>query len=360
VDVNTSRMHYNDWALFGQTTWAILDNLKLTTGVRYSSDRTTAEIHQTNYVGWPLAAPGPSTITFCQIITLNPATGCTQNLAQDSHAPTWLIDFDYNPMQDMLLYAKYARGYRQGSVAPFALEGFQVFAPEKVDSYEIGEKTTFSGPVPGTFDVTGHYNNFTDQQLQAGFILPGGVPSAGIANAGKSRIWGVEIESTITPVKPLTLGLSYSYLHAELLTAFVATPPAGATIQFPATEGGELPFSPRNKGSVFGILALPSNDDIGKLSIGANYTFTSSWLVSSADPTATVDGYGLLGMNLHWDNMLRSPVDAELFATNLTNKVYYDNKTQLWTTPFGIAARYLGEPRMYGVRVRVRFGAAAK
>jgi iron complex outermembrane recepter protein len=372
VDINTSTLHYSDWAIFGQATYALLDNLKVTGGVRYTEDHTAANIHQTDYVGWPLTTPGPYTPfppnplfppgnPFCQVFApgITYATGCTQNLNQDSHAPTWLVDVDYNPVQDMLVYGKYARGYRQGSVAPFALYGFQQYAPEKVDSYEIGEKYTFAGPITGTFDVTGHYNNFTDQQLLAGFIS-GGVPSAGIANAGKSRIWGIEIESTITPVKPLSLGLSYSYLHTELETAFVASPPPGAIISFPAVAGGELPFSPKSKGSIFATYTAPLPDDIGKVSLGANYTYTSSMLITASDPTATIKGYGLLGMNLHWDNILRSPVDGELFATNLTNRLYYNNNTQLYDTPLDLTAHYLGEPRMYGVRVRVRFGAAAR
>ncbi|HMK87994.1 MAG TPA: TonB-dependent receptor [Steroidobacteraceae bacterium] len=367
-DVNTSILHYSDWALFGQATWAIIDQLKVTGGVRYTSDHTTATIHQTDYVGWPPTTPGPYTPfppnplfppgnPFCQVFApgVTYATGCTQNLTQDSHAPTWLVDLDYNPIQDMLLYAKYARGYRQGSIAPFALYGFQIYDPEHVNSYEIGEKTTFSGPVPGTFDVTAHYNNFTDQQLLAGFISAG-VPSAGIANAGKSKIWGIEVESTITPFKPLTLGLSYSYLHTELETAFVASPPPGAIISFPATLGGELPFSPKNKGAAFATYRFETPDDIGSVSLGANYTYTSSLLVTAADPTATLKGYGLLGMNLHWDSIFRSSVDGEIFATNLTNRLYYNNNTQLYDTPLDIAARYPGEPRMYGVRVRIRFG----
>lgn len=378
VDINTSVLHYSDWALFGQATWAILDNLKLTGGLRYTEDHTTATIHQTDYVNFPVspAPPGPYMPLppipnvlpfgnpFCQVTApgVTYATGCTQNLSQDSHAPTWLVGLDYNPIQDLLVYGKYSRGYRQGSIAPFALYGFQVYQPEKVDSYEIGEKLTFNGPIAGTFDVTAHYNNFTDQQLLAGFISAG-VPSAGIANAGKSRIYGIEVESTIVPIKPLTLGVSYAYLHTQLLTAFVASPPPGAIITFPASPsvlGGELPFSPQNKVSLFGNYYLPMPEDTGKLSIGANYTYTSSVLVTASDPTAILHPYGLLGMNLHWDSILRSNIDAEAFATNLTNRLYYDNNTQIYATPLDIAARYPGEPRMYGMRVRVRFGAAAR
>jgi iron complex outermembrane receptor protein len=359
VDINTSTIHYNDLAVFGQATYAILDQLKVTAGLRYTSDNTTATIHQTNFGGYPtFPPPGTFTTTFCQVTLpgLTPATGCTQLFDVNSHAPTYLLGVDYNPMQDVLVYAKYARGYRQGSVAPFALQGFQVYAPEFVNSFELGEKTTFSGPIPGTFDVSGHYNAFSDQQLQAAFT-GGGIPSAGIANAGKSRIWGIEVESTLVPIRPVTLGLSYSYLNTTLQSAFVASPPAGDTVTFPAVQGGVLPFSPKNKLSANATYRLPIPDDIGHVSISANYTYTSKILVSEGNaPFDSIGAYGLLGMNLHWDSVLRSPIDAELFATNLTNRLYYNNVAPLYNSPFGLSAGYLGEPRMYGVRVHIRFG----
>ena len=359
TNLQTTTYHYADQAVFGQTTYEILPELKLTGGIRYTSDTTNATIHATDYFGYPAVPPGGlSATSFCAagLPGLSPGTGCTQYLQQDSHAPTYLFGVDYNPIQDMLLYAKYSRGYRQGSVAPFTLAGFQLYAPEFVNSYEIGEKTTFSGPIPGTFDVTAHYNAFSDQQLLAGFVVNNN-PSSGILNAGKSRIWGIEVESTLAPIKPLTLGVSYSYLNTKLESAFVASAPPGATVILPTSEGNVLPFSPKNKVSASATYRLPVADEIGNVSLSANFTYTSSMLISeAAAPYDTLGAYGLLGMNLHWDSIMRSPVDAELFASNLANRLYYNNLTQLYSTTFGLAARYPGEPRMYGLRVRIRFG----
>jgi iron complex outermembrane receptor protein len=61
-------------------------------------------------------------------------------------------------------------------------------------------------------------------------------------------------------------------------------------------------------------------------------------------------------MNLDWNAIAGSPVDVGLFATNITDRLYYNNVTQLYNTPLAFQSRYLGEPRMYGVRVRVGFG----
>ena len=79
-------------------------------------------------------------------------------------------------------------------------------------------------------------------------------------------------------------------------------------------------------------------------------------MVSATSPFATIAPYGLLSMNLSWNYIAGSPVDVQLFATNITDRLYYNNVTQLYDTAFGFQSRYPGEPRMYGVRVHVSFG----
>jgi iron complex outermembrane receptor protein len=359
VDMNLASVHWLDDGVFGQATYSILDNLKITGGTRYTWDRSTASVNSTNYAGFPLTIPGPYSFVFCSSAFTTPANNCAASFAQNSKAPTGTVDIDYFPTPDLLLYAKYSRGYRQGGVATFVADNYHLYNPEHVDSYELGEKWSFSGEINGTFDVTGHYNNFTDQQLLAGFTGPQVAPSSGIVNAGKSRIWGIELESTLQPVRPLTVGLSYSYLNTKLLSSFFQLPPGGAynSIQFPTVAGGPLPFSPKNKLSANAAYTFPLPDTLGVVSLGANYTYTSGLLVSeTAAPYGSINGYGLLGANLHWNDIMRSPVDVDLFVTNLTDKVYYNNVTQLYTTAFGLAGRYLGEPRMYGAHIRVRLG----
>ena len=100
----------------------------------------------------------------------------------------------------MLVYGKYSRGYRAGGVSAQAPTEFATYQPEKVDTYEVGFKTTFHAVVSGTFDIAAFYNNFRDQQLQLDFNpkpLIAVSPASGILNAGKSRISGVEVETSL-------------------------------------------------------------------------------------------------------------------------------------------------------------------
>src|SRR3546814_3820739 len=90
----------------------------------------------------------------------------------------------------MLVYAKYARGYRQGAVN-FTNPGLETVGPEKVDSFEIGSKITFRGAAPGDFHIAAFYNDFSDQQIFGALlaktesVLAGG---ATLINAGKTTL----------------------------------------------------------------------------------------------------------------------------------------------------------------------------
>jgi iron complex outermembrane receptor protein len=63
----------------------------------------------------------------------------------------------------------------------------------------------------------------------------------------------------------------------------------------------------------------------------------------------------LLDVHLDWTGIAGLPLDSNLFLTNALNKFYWNNVTQFYNE-LGFASRYLGEPRMIGLRIRVRFG----
>ena len=352
---------YDDWGIFAQGTYALTSKLKLTAGARYTRDTSDATIDQTVTVFFldpplnicsPVLGPplGSGAI---------PRTGCVQSFHKDSSAPTWTTDLQYFLTDDLMTYVKYSRGYREGSVATLNIpEAYHTFNPERVDTYEAGEKATFHGEnLSGTFNVTGFFNNFTQQQLLVGFIPTGaGTPGASIENAGKSHIYGAEVESAVTPWKPLTLGLSYTYLRTELLSANPTAAP-GFTVLLPTQPGDPLPFSPKNKLAANAVVKLPAPQHLGNVSLGATYVFTGQDFLASDTPFGTVAHYSLVNMNLKWDNVVGSPVDAEFFVTNLANTLYYSNVSQVYNVAtFGLENRIPGEPRMFGARIRVRFG----
>ena len=97
-------------------------------------------------------------------------------------------------------------------------------------------------------------------------------------------------------------------------------------------------------------------DTAGTIEFGANYRFQSSYQVAA--PTITslrATAVRQLDLNLDWNSVGGSPVDVSLFANNVTNQFTVVTLNGLRDI-LGFDARQLGEPRMYGGRLRVRFG----
>jgi iron complex outermembrane receptor protein len=368
-------MAFHNWAAYAQASYDVTTKVVLTGGIRYTSDTTrgTAQRYALYYdpqlpaalnSGNPIAAlctVGPLDTT-ATAARLNSLDACRISLEQNSDAPTWTIGVDYKPVEDLMLYTKYSRGYRQGSVNPFGPLGFNRFAEEEVDAYEAGMKFTFSGVHPGTFNIAGLYNDLSDQQLLIATIGGPGGATPGVVNAGKSRIWGTELESSIELFTNFRLDLSYAYLNTELVQAVLPTLPSGSlfsSITRSFDIGESLPLTPDHKLSLAGRYALPLPGRVGTVSVGAIYSYTSPYSTSSISSSGKkfyrVDETSLVTMNLNWESIAGSTFDASLFATNLLDEEHTPY-VQAGINSLGFQSRVLGQPRMYGMRVRFRFG----
>lgn len=374
VNYTAGKTTYRDRGIYTQSSYSLTNQLKLTAGARYTSDKQSNEATRITY-RFPVLPPFTGAAT---PVCTDPATApsCNQVLQQKSGKPTWLIDVDYKPTDNTLLYGKYARGYRAGGIFSNAPIDHRTYDPEKVDNYEIGLKTSYPGALKGVFDVAAFYNDFSNQQLQFGFVprvdpvthIPAPVsPTGAIINAGKSRIYGVEIETSITPLEGFNFDLSYTYLKAEIrkIASFDTTDPNYQAATSTYAPGTPFLLTPKHKYSLTGSYKLPLSDAIGHITVGANLVYTSAQLGSyGAQVPGLLQAFGgdiwtipsryILNLNLSWNSISGGPVDISAFATNVTNKSYYQVINSLAAT--GVETANPGEPRMYGVRLRYRFG----
>jgi iron complex outermembrane receptor protein len=366
ISLQKGRTSFRNVGLYAQASWMLTEQLKLTGGFRYTWDRQETRSTRISY-SFPVESPFDAP-PLAACMDPDAGAGCVKVLKQSSDKPTWLIDLDYKFSPDTLLYAKWARGYRAGGILAEAPSDYQVFEPEKVDTYEVGFKTAFAGFVRGHFNLAGFYNNFTNQQLQLGFTpVPGAPagPTTGVVNVGKSRIYGVEADVSVTPVTGLTFDASYTYLHAEIrqIAPLVSTDP-NYTLNASIEEGNPLLLSPRNKFTLGASYTLPTGEDVGEITFGALYSHTDSqWSNYLYNDPAILAAHGanlgilpardLLNLNLTWNRVAGSAIDVAAFATNVTNEKYYTFVPGIGGA--GLEAATLGEPRMYGLRVRYNF-----
>jgi iron complex outermembrane receptor protein len=372
VSISKSEYHFRDRGFYGQATYKLFDKLSLTGGVRYTTDDVSG-------LGEPIKVqfPAPNTPTFsCSNPTPVVEGGTSAQVVADptrcdihrnvsSSKPTWLIDLDYKPIDDVLLYAKYARGYRQGSVN-VANYGLDHWGPEQVDTYEIGSKTSFESFVRGSFNFAAFYNKFTDQQLLLGEVACAAISqpqcpfipasAAGIVNAGKSMIKGFETETNLTLLRGLNADFNYTYLFTRIQSLTLPPLPLGFASFAASNIGGQIPLTPQHKYSATLSYTLPLTDRIGTVTLGATGTYQSHMYGSTSSigsglfdlPTEE-----LLNLNMDWHSVGGLPLDVNLFGTNVTQKRFYTFTTG---RSFGFDSVILNEPAMYGIRLKYRFG----
>ncbi|HEX7852785.1 MAG TPA: TonB-dependent receptor [Sphingobium sp.] len=386
LSTSVNKYAFQDYAAYAQATYKLSDHFSVTGGVRYTRDNYQATTRFPQFTPIVNNAISPGYVTGFQqtgtcrnVFVLGTASGRTEAQCETytrahSSAPTWLIDVDYKPTEDVLLYAKYARGYRQGQIKADGF-GREAFNPEKIEAYEIGLKTSWRGPVRGTFNVAGFYNDLSNQQIATSGIynVPGLTPAQLITNAGKSRLAGVEVDSSINPFQGFTIDVGYAYLDTKVKS--ISPPPGDAVFSsfVPSSAGLNLPITlaPKNKYTITGTYVLPLPDSVGKVAVSATFTHTDSYEATYQTypcqfgpcsgrgalgyDIGRVPAYELLNLNLNWNSVAGGPVDLSVFATNVTNKQYYVATFGGYTS-FGFESMAVGEPRMYGVRLKYRFG----
>ena len=351
---------FSNYGLYAQATYEISDQFSVTGGFRYNWDWEMANAHNALVVTTP---NGPFSVS-CRRQTTPP--GATLAITTDatcrhnvfgpnnpnplkSSKPTWLIDIDYKPIPDILVYAKYARGYRAGGINEANVNN-ETWKPETVDTYELGVKSAWRGEsVRGTFNITGFWNEFKNQQSsvflpscnQFGGVTPpcGATGINGIQNIGRSRMKGVEIDASLAFGDAFKIDMGYAYLDARV-RALTAPSFCDPTIYqcsqatFVSKVGDVLPFAPKNRLTVTASYKLPLPESIGRLSASATFTHTDSQFHINGSAAAFAAGRipfdagivpatDLLNLNLDWKAVGGSPVDASLFATNVTGKKYW-------------------------------------
>jgi iron complex outermembrane receptor protein len=113
---------------------------------------------------------------------------------------------------------------------------------------------------------------------------------------------------------------------------------------------------PTNKASVTTIYTLPLDAAIGEVGIGASYSYQSKFFDAPAvQPLDYISGYGLVNLNLSWNGIMRSAFDASLFISNATDRTYRVGQYSNYGSD-GRVTSFYGEPRMFGVDLRYRFG----
>lgn len=355
------RFDNNSLAAFGQLTWNITDTLRLQPGLRLNYDTKDASYNAV--VSGGLANPTPAQLALQRSI-----------LAPQSYVARYRdfnVSYDVNlawePAQDVLVYASYARAFKSGGInlsgLPTDAAGNPALsvaevAPEKVDHYEIGVKSQFWGK-RATLNLTAFRTDIQDFQTTVtnGQI---GVVRGYLANADV-RSQGIEADLSLRPVDWFSSYVSIAYTDAEYTDFPDAPPPielsggSGAQlVPFVDISGQELPGVSKWAVSWGAEATLPLPGDGGReFYAGTDASYRSSFS-STATPSAftRVDGYALVNFRLGY----RTDDGFNVFGwmRNAFNRDYFEFLS-LQPGNNGLIVGQVGDPRTYGITVSKKF-----
>jgi iron complex outermembrane receptor protein len=380
---------------------SLVQGLKLTGGIRYTHD--TIHSVQNTYIA-PIDAPllVPTLTAVLESFGLSPAdaaagaaattapipygkcvtygvggllTGAAGSpcldLRNKFHAVTWTAGASYQFPSGQMIYAKISRGYRPGGVNSSAPQGLDpAYQPEYDRSIEAGLKGDWSlGGMSLRTNLAAYYDRYTNIQKDVVLIGAGGVASGIVANIAAAKVKGVEFEGTLVPVHGLTLGTIFAYTDAkydrdDTLAGKTGDPCDPTQLQNIGFCSRNLfAYTPKYQLGLTADWTLPLDEDIGAISVGGQFNRVSKQSLSSASklvPGAIEPAHSTLDLNARWRAPMGfEPVELSVFVTNVTDKLYRigtNNLTQ--NSSLGTAADIYAPPRMFGVSVRYRFGAA--
>jgi len=377
---NTIGFTNSSAALFGKLTWHATDRLSISPGVRLNHDRKDGA-----YVSVVTTAAGSTSLTAAQRGVLAP----------QRYSPTfgnWNLSGDltvaYDVSDDVHYYATYARSYKSGGInlsgLPLDAANEPILAaatvkPEKVNHFELGLKTQFLDR-RATVNLAAFWTEIEDYQAT---VTNGqlGVLRGYLANAGRVRTRGVEIDSAFRPTARLNLYANAAFTDAKYVRFVDAPCPpelsggTTATAANPASPAGragtatQVSYSPANCdisgqilpgiskwafswGAEYGIPARIGGL-AGQVYAGYDGSYRSRF---SSNPSRSlytdIDGYALSNFRLGY----KAPGSWNVWGwvRNALGKDYFE-LLALQSGSTGLVVGQPGDPRTWGITVSRAF-----
>jgi iron complex outermembrane receptor protein len=365
------------YAFFTNETYNITQGLDLTAGLRYTSEKKTAN---SNYVD-PDGGAGCGQLLGSGAAALNPASpeyqflfgyGCStvfnpffagkstsQSLSEGNVSGT--VKLSYRFSDDLMTYLSWANGYKAGGfnlarvTSATGLYGALTpnfdteFPRETVQSYEIGIKSMLANRTvrlnASVFDQ--QYTNFQLNTFTGIQFV--------VSSIRKVESKGAEFDTSwATPLSGLSFsgGVTYAFTN---ITEFGDSLPLFAPNQATTLDrlNNRLSFAPLWSGVVAAAYTVPISSSL-EFRASVNEKYSSSYNTGSdLDPRKLQGAYGLLNARLG----LGSPDGkwtVEVWGANLADKGYYQVG---FDAPFQFNQidAFLADPRTFGITVRTKF-----
>jgi iron complex outermembrane recepter protein len=358
------------YAFFTNETYNIAQGLDLTAGLRFTSEKKSANSNFDNPDGGSacgqliphlptLPAGTAEALLFLGCTSVfNPFFGgqsTSQSLSEGNVSGTVKLSYRFN--EDVMAYASWANGYKAGGINlsrvadPVTLvPDFDTeFPRETVQSYEVGIKSMLANRTlrlnASIFDQ--QYTNFQLNTFN-GLVFV-------VSSIRKVESKGAEFDTAwATPVSGLSLGAGVTYAFTNITefgdSASLFAPDLATSLD---RLNNRLSFAPLWSGVASATYTVPLSGTLqfrGSVSEKYNSSYNTG---SDLDPRKLQGAYGLLNGRLGIGSQ-DGKWAVEVWGSNITNKLYYQVAFDAPFQPNQIDA-FLADPRTFGVTARVKF-----
>jgi outer membrane receptor protein involved in Fe transport len=333
---------------FADLTFPITSRLRIVAGLRYDHESQNRGSTQTVVIAAPLPNPATVPAALAPIITqLNALLNATASGANTSDPlrtvtyQAWLpkAGITYDLTRDMSLSLTAQRGYRAGGAGLNQQRGvYYTYNPEYTWNYELALRSAWLDRRL-TVNANAFWIDWRDQQVSVQ-LTPGSVFDSQTVNAGKSRLYGAELDVRGRPTRTLSLYAGAGYTNTKFK-------------QFDASLGSFLGAAAGNEFS---------NAPHWTLSGGATWQHPDGWFVNlnahyrSAFYQDTVDqtvrdikGLTLVNSRIGWQG-------DHLGAFVVVNNIFNVQKPASSFLDFdGRRRGVVTDPRIIGLSLEARF-----
>jgi iron complex outermembrane receptor protein len=313
-------------AFYGQADFEIVPRLSVTVGARYTSDKkvfTSINVRQRDNVKF---------------------VDVTKEATFNKFTPRFGLNF--KATDDILLYASFSRGFKQGGFNGRPLDSaaeVTQYAPETLDTYEGGVKAKWlDGAL--TTNLAVFHSLYKNIQLTVNQT-----PQNFVANAASGKIDGFELETVMRPANWFSANLAVGYTHARYTSVGQGL---GPTQVLPITVNSKFVKTPEWTVSAGAEVSHGFNDG-SDARLRVDYTMYSRIYNDVANtPIITQGGYGLLNARFSY-TFANDALTFSAFGTNLTNTLYLLSGNA--SSGFGLAEGAYGRPREWGISAGYKF-----
>ncbi len=260
-----------------------------------------------------------------------------------------------------MFYASYAEGFKSGTFEPIGVDGQATVEPETVANYELGFKLDF---LDGRMRLNGAMfrTDFDDMQLRQVVLDSAGTPRVVLRNASKTQIEGFELEWTWTPVDNLLLiatGSFNDYEYKEFSEQQFSTRALLSQEPLPVVDRTAEPFAEVPETTYSLGVQYTLDTAFGIFIPRLDYSYVDEIFMGldagagQNEDQSTFDDYGLVNARVGWISP-EARFEAALYATNLTDELYYFGAATVGDST-GNFMTTTAPPRMYGMELRYNF-----